>query len=77
MIHDMDLDAAADASSKVMVSSPPEMLLEIGEPADDAAAPLLVAQVQRIVPKREPEARKQPAARAGPRLPSSRPASTE
>src|ERR1700752_930217 len=36
------------------------MLLKIGKPADDPAAPLFILEVKRSIPKRKPEAREQP-----------------
>ena len=47
-------------SSSVIGQLASQVLLEVGEPADHAAAIPLVLQVQRIVPKRESETREQP-----------------
>src|SRR4249919_242382 len=52
MVYDMDLDATPDPFEQRDGQLAAEMLLEVGEPGDDAAALVLVAQVERIVPQR-------------------------
>ena len=69
MVHDMYLDATADAFEQCNGQLASQVLLEVGESADHAATIPLVLQVQRIVPKRESETREQPEAREGRRLP--------
>jgi hypothetical protein len=54
-VHRMDFDAMPDRCEKRDRQLAAQMLLEIGDPGDDAPAAASVPEVERIVPEREPE----------------------
>src|SRR5215813_5436254 len=60
LVHGMDLDTMPDCCKERDGQLAAQMLLEIGNPGDDAPAATRVPEVERIVPEREPERLQQP-----------------
>src|SRR5919197_3448675 len=60
LVHGMDLDTMSDRWNERYSQLAAQMLLEIGDPHNDAPVPTRVPEVERIVPEREPERLQQP-----------------
>src|SRR5947208_16828112 len=60
LVHGMDLDTMSDRCKERYGQLAAQMLLEIGDPRDDAPVPTPVPEGERIVPDREPERPSQP-----------------